>query len=152
MCSVTDILESYKERCKQEKGDGKWTVTVANALQIGVDAVYRKFNQNDIQRGLHAVEIPPLCNGLGDYRLLHAVNAACGYMALRIKPLGDVDLAKFTMELEEALAVTAKALADGEINTKQEAHECLPELLDLIGVASDLARQCQVILNVRDGR
>lgn len=139
MCSVSDEQRSYLDRYDARQ--------IANVLGCETPTVYRKLNPNDLHAGLHVRELPQLCNGLNDYRLLHSIAAACGHSAFKLSIKDDCDLRAFVKEAGEALAAVSEAMADGSINTVAEAKTCITELLDLIEVATGLVKQCQNVLS-----
>lgn len=138
MCSVADELRSYLDR-----HDIK---AISNTLGCKTSTAYRKLNPHDANAGLHIAEAPLLCNGLKDYRLIRAINAACGMAAFHSKISDDVGFSDVTKEFGEALVELSKAFSDGKINTRQEATDCLRELTDMVSVATSLMRKCQDIL------
>lgn len=139
MCSITDTASGYLDRyCVED---------MANDLGRSESYTYRKLNPNDGECQLKATEIPMICNGRKDYALLYSISLACGHTCVKTKTDGQVDLPKFTKEIAEALLAVSDAMADGAINSIAEANRCIPELMDVIRVASTLAKQCQDILS-----
>ena len=139
MCSITDTARGYLDRHSAKD--------MANDLGKSESYIYRKLNPHDDECQLKATEIPMLCNGRKDYALLDSISLACGHTSIHTRSEGKVDLQKFTKEIGEALIVVSDALADGAINSVAEASTCIVELMDVIRVASILAKQCQDILS-----